>query len=78
MLFGPSESEYFWCLHCERTYKNGEFREVTRRGEILQMCPYEDCSGDGVMDSWEWDKILEESDKDLPQIPERGVEYKIQ
>ena len=35
---GLEEGEWVWCLHCERAYQVGEFRQV---GDI-QLCPYED------------------------------------
>jgi len=34
------------CLHCGRAYKIGEFRLI----KGMQMCPYEGCDGDTVMD----------------------------
>jgi DNA-binding CsgD family transcriptional regulator len=80
---GKPESEYMWCLHCERTYKYGEFREVkikpfvvnhVRYEPTFQMCPYEDCDGDAVLDAWEWDRIRE-SHPEYPEIPEKGKAY---
>lgn len=80
---GKPKSEYMWCLHCERTYKYGEFREVKKKPfvvnhvryePILQMCPYEDCNGDAVLDAWEWDRIRE-SHPEYPEIPEKGKVY---
>ncbi len=77
------ESEYMWCLHCERTHKYGESREVkikpfvvnhVRYEPILQMCPYEDCDGNAESDSWEWDHIRE-SHPEYPEIPEEGKVY---
>lgn len=68
--FGKSECKYFWCLHCERAYENGQWRE---EGE-LQMCPYDNCDGDAVLDAWEWSKIREEH-PDYPEVPEIGKSY---
>ena len=57
---------YLYCIHCERTYKDGEFRLVTKevvnksgkRVKIsYKMCPYEGCDGDAVLDCWEWEHI---------------------
>ena len=62
--------EYQWCLHCERTYKNGEHRLV----DGLMMCPYEDCDGDVFMDSWSWSSI-QEKHQDYPKIPKKGKVY---
>ena len=77
------KSEYMWCLHCERTYKYGEFREVkikpfvvnhVRYEPIFQMCPYEDCDGDTVSDAWEW-KRIRENHPEYTEIPEAGRVY---
>ena len=74
---------YLWCLHCERTYIYGELRtvkvkpftvdHVTHEPE-LQMCPYEDCDGDAVIDAWEWDRIRE-INKGYPKVPKKGRVY---
>lgn len=78
-----SRSEYLWCLHCERTYKYGEYRlwkvepfvvDHVRYEPEFQMCPYEDCDGDAVIDAWEWDRIRE-SHPEYPEIPEKGKVY---
>ena len=63
-------SEYLWCLHCYRTYKRGQFRKV---GD-LQMCPYEGCSGDTVIDAWDWEDFRD-SDPHLPEVPVPGATY---
>jgi hypothetical protein len=70
------EGTYMYCIHCERTYKYGEHRIMTDLdlNEFLQMCPYEDCDGDTVMDSKEWEDIREHH-PDYPEVPERGVVY---
>jgi len=64
------ESGYLWCLHCERAYEYGKYRQV----KDLQMCPYEDCNGDAVTDAWTWDKILE-SHSEYPSTPESNKKY---
>lgn len=64
-----------WCMHCERTYPYGEYRTVIMdMEEMLQMCPYEDCEGDAVMDAKEWDWV-KEMHPDYPEVPEKGVVY---
>jgi hypothetical protein len=68
--FGKDHSQYFWCLHCERAYKRTEFRQVGK----LQMCPYPRCSGDTVMDAWEWDSIRQ-ANPVYPKVPKYGVRY---
>jgi len=67
---GTKEGIWLWCLHCERCYKAGEYREI----EDLQMCPYPDCSGDTVMDAWTW-KSIRAHHRDYPVEPERGKVY---
>jgi len=69
-IFGKSKSKHFWCRHCERTYKQDEFRQV---GE-LQMCPYQDCNGDTVIDAWPWEDVRK-GNPDYPRVPERGKVY---
>lgn len=65
-------SDYLWCLHCERTYPRGKWRE---QGE-LQMCPYQDCDGDAVIDAWDWEKIRDDK-PEYPVVPEPGKSYPI-
>jgi len=61
---------YLWCLHCERAYKWGEYREI----DGLQMCPYKGCDGDTVMDGWHWEDVCE-SNPDYPDVPALGKRY---
>lgn len=68
--FGETSSEYLWCLHCERTYENGKWRNENG----MQMCPYPDCGGDAVIDAWEWEKVRE-ANPDYPERPEAGKVY---
>lgn len=80
-MFGDAYQvgDWVWCLHCERCYKVGEFRVVLTvmdRGRIvegLQMCPYDDCDGDAVIDAWPWGKLVDENG--YPETPERDHEY---
>lgn len=47
-IWGYKPGEWVWCLHCERFYKVGEYREVVvgkRKKEVYQLCPYPDCDG---------------------------------
>ena len=80
---GKPKGKYLWCLHCERTYKYGEFRMVrikpfvvdgVRHAPEYQMCPYEDCDGDTVLDAWEWEDIRGYH-PEYPEIPEAGKVY---
>ena len=60
---------YLWCLHCERAYPYGEYRQV----DDLQMCPYEGCGGDTVIDAWPWPKLRDAHG--YPDVPEKGERY---
>ena len=66
-------SDFLWCLHCERTYNRGQYREVNG----FQMCPYPDCNGDTVIDAWDWEKVREdrEDSTKYPIVPKDGVVY---
>ena len=67
---------WLWCLHCERAYQLKDMREVPHDllpGENLQLCHYEDCDGDTVLDAWNWDELCKE--RGGPDVPERGVRY---
>ena len=62
-----ARSKFLWCLHCERTYERGKWRN---EGD-LQMCPYPNCSGDAVIDAWDW-ATVREYHPDYPETPEIG------
>jgi len=61
-----------WCLHCERTYKRGEFRFV----DGGEFCPYEDCDGHIFVDGWPWVKVRK-ANPQYPEIPEPGKVYSL-
>ena len=67
---GIKEGDWLWCLHCERVYQAGEYREQKK----LQMCPYEGCNGDTVLDAWTWES-LREIHPEYPKIPTRETLY---
>lgn len=70
-VFGETKSGTFlWCLHCERTYEHGKWRND---GD-LQMCPYADCNGDAVIDAWDWETVRT-SHPEYPLTPTFGVHY---
>lgn len=75
-IFRKSKSSYLYCIHCERAYLNGKFREVKDEefGDILQMCPYDGCDGDVVIDAWEWEQVIE-NHPEYPKVPEKGKIY---
>jgi hypothetical protein len=65
-----SRKSWYWCLHCERAYPLGCYRQQGR----LQMCPYQGCEGDTVMDPWSW-KRIREINPGYPEIPALGQRY---
>lgn len=68
--FSGPEGIWLWCLHCERSYKDGEYREE----DGYQMCPYPDCNGTTVLDGWTWEHIRE-IHPEYPEEPERDKVY---
>ena len=66
---GDTPPDYYWCLHCERAYRRGEFRVIGK----LQMCPYTGCDGDAVIDAWDWRSIRQ--DNGYPEEPTEGIVY---
>lgn len=72
--FGKTESGFLWCLHCERAYKEEDYRIVKDYGQEFQLCPYEDCNGTTVLDGWAWEKFREYH-PDTPKKPEAGKVY---
>ncbi len=70
-VFRVPEGTWVWCLHCERCYKVGEYR---MKNDYLQMCHYEDCNGDAVIDAWKWNGIRE-FHPSYPVVPDRGERY---
>jgi hypothetical protein len=73
-VFGPDAerfpSGWVWCLHCARTYRVDQFRQV--RG--YELCPYDDCDGNTVIDAWSWEQVRSEH-AEYPVEPLRGVMY---
>ena len=70
VTFGRPDGIWLWCLHCERCYKAGEYREI----DGLQYCPYHDCDGTTVLDGWVWESILGHH-PEYPKEPEREKVY---
>jgi hypothetical protein len=62
--------DWVYCLHCGCCYQVGEFRDF----QGLQMCPYPDCSGDTVLDSYHWEDV-KKFNNSYPEIPERSKIY---
>jgi hypothetical protein len=59
------QTEYAWCMFCERTCKRGDRRLVNGK----ELCPYEGCVGDTDLDSREWDFIrIGREDRVMPPI----------
>ncbi len=67
---GLARGTWIWCLHCERCYQVGEYRQV---GD-WQLCPYADCDGDTVLDSVVWEQ-RRQYHPDYPVTPERDRPY---
>lgn len=63
---------YLWCLHCERAYEYGKYRQVGP----FQMCPYFGCDGDAVVDAMKWEDIRE-IHPEYPVVPAMEVVYKL-
>lgn len=63
-------SPFLWCLHCERTYDRGQWRNEAE----YQMCPYADCDGDAVIDAWDWASVRDHNPQ-YPEMPEPGRVY---
>lgn len=64
---------WMWCLHCERAFPAGSWKQRKGVHHPPVECPYPDCSATVVMDgqSWDWPREL----NGYPEIPERGVIY---
>ena len=77
-IFGEDTSgdAILWCLSCERTYLYKEHRTmcIDLGEELLEICAYQDCTGDAVLDAkdWEW---VREKHTDYPETPEKGKVY---
>jgi hypothetical protein len=69
--FGMKVGTWLWCLHCERCYQAGEYREI----DGLQYCPYEGCDGTTVLDGERWSGLRAKSPPEYPEVPERGTVY---
>ena len=65
------EGDWVWCLNCERCYQVGEYKADNN---LLELCPYLDCNGDTVVDSWLWNDIRE-NHPEYPEVPEKGKVY---
>ncbi len=65
-------SEYYWCLHCECTYKKSHMR---KKGGLL-FCADKSCDGN-LIDAFDWNDFRSgfTSHPDYPEIPEEGKYY---
>lgn len=67
--------DWLWCIHCERAYQLKDCREVDGMFGKLQMCHYEDCDGDTVLDAWNWyehHEIEPQKNKHYPLYPDNN------
>jgi hypothetical protein len=60
---GNNKSGIRCCLHCERVYSFGDYRQS---GE-WELCPYEGCDGHTVLDGWDWERVRSFN----PEYPEQ-------
>lgn len=72
-ILGPPRGKHLWCLHCERTYPAGQFRQDPRSS--LQLCAYSDCDGDAVIDAWDWGNVRLDREDRYPEDPVHGTVY---
>lgn len=77
---GLELGDWVWCLHCERVFRYGEYREesapagLARVGmEVLQLCPYGECDG-SPLDVWPW-AVVRRANPGYPEVPERKRAY---
>lgn len=73
---GLSKGTIMYCLNCERTYAHGVYRILSEeKGErLFQMCPYEDCDADAVLNAREWEWVLT-LHPEYPKTPVSSVVY---
>lgn len=64
------DPDIYWCIHCERTYRNGQSRRVG----MLDYCAYEDCDGLTDADGMDWEDFQRKHPQ-YPVIPEPNTCY---
>ena len=64
------EPDIYWCVHCNRTYRSGQFRRVGKR----DLCPYDDCDGSTFKDVMDWESIRQHH-SDYPAVPKPNECY---
>ena len=70
-LYGiESDTDYLWCVVCERTFRRGHYRQV---GEH-RLCPYDQCEGGLLFEPWEWTQVRR-ANPDYPRVPSEDVLY---
>lgn len=72
---GREPGTWVWCLHCEKCYQVGEYKKYDD-DDILEWCPYINCSGDTMFDSVPW-SVIRGIHPEYPEIPERDKIYKL-
>ena len=63
------QSEFRWCIYCERAYHINEHRSMER----VDYCAYSDCNA-LLEDSWDWD-VLRLANKDYARCPRPNQIY---
>jgi hypothetical protein len=66
-----STQNWMWCQRCQRCYQEGEYRLV----KGIKLCPYDECIGLIMINSFPWSGIQKMYPHKYPAIPERGVIY---
>ena len=65
-----NETDYLWCIVCERTFRRGAFRQVGDK----RLCPYDRCDGGLLFEPWEWSQVRKEN-PGYPRVPYEDVVY---
>ena len=67
------EIGYLWCSSCERAYHSND----TRVKNGMEVCAYEDCDGDTILEAKDWGAVRNSRYPLFPEIPQTGQFYTI-
>jgi len=75
------ESDFEWCIHCQRALPTGYRRLLSNVGTANQYCPYSGCDGSAI-DMIDWSPIDEDGIVDglakiYGETPQIGVIYPV-
>lgn len=65
---GQTESDFVWCLHCERAFPKKRIQKGRR------WCVYDGCHGKAG-DLRDWNKFRYYCSHDYPEVPVMGEHY---